>query len=172
MAKKKGKKKKGGSRKKSGSMGIDIMKLAGMGGGVFADKKFLDEQLAKFIEDPMFRAVAKLALGELAPKQKFVKDLVKDQSLLDGVGAAFAVTGIQELMVEMKIAGMGEDVLGEDDELAVLIDGIDDIDEDDMGDDIDTINDDFGDDDDMGEDVLGEDDIDVINDDDDDDFED
>jgi hypothetical protein len=160
MAKKKGKKGKG--RGKKGA--INFMRLGGMAGGVLADKKFVDEQLGKFITDPKLKAVAKIALGEYGMKLDFVRGIVKDDNITDGVGAAFTVNGINELMTEMGIAGMGQ--VDDDTELAVAIEGIDDIDtDDDMSgdDDIDTVNEDvLGDDDDdidtVNEDVLGDDD--------------
>ncbi len=160
MAKSTGKKKgKGkGKGKKKSSMGINTSRLMGMAGGVFADKKFLNEKLTGWIEDPKMRAVAKIALGEFAPKQDFVKNFMKDQEILDGAGAAFSVHGIDELFAEMNIAGMG--AVSDDDSLAVVLDGIDDMEEDDMDEDIDTVNEDIDtvNEDVLGEDVLGEDD--------------
>jgi len=159
MAKKKGK--KGKSRGKK--TGINTAKLIGMGVAVFADKKFLDEQLAKYITDPKMRAAAKIVIGEYAPKQDFVRNIVKDQATLDGGGDALTVLGISELFTAMNISGFGEN---DESELAVAIEGIDDIDTDDMDEDV------LGEDDDIdtvNEDVLGDDDdIDTVNDDDDD----
>ncbi len=153
------KKKKKNGKGKSKSKGINIMRLAAIGGGIFADRKFINEQLTKFIDDDKMRAVAKIAIGEFLPKQDFAKNLVKDQDLLDGFGASMTVVGIEELMTSMNIAGMGEDV-SDDDSLAVVLDGVDDIDGSDMNADIDTVNEDVlgGDIDTVNEDVLGIDD--------------
>ena len=164
MATTKTKKKKGkGKGKKKSSMGIDTSKLMGMTGGVFAEKKFLSDFLDKYITDKKMKAVALIAIGEYAPKQDFVKNFMKDEAILRGAGDAITIIGIQDLLAEMGIAGMGapEDT----DELAVVIEGVEesDMDEDLLGDDddINVVNEDvLGDDDDLNvvnEDILGDD---------------
>jgi hypothetical protein len=159
MAKKKKKKGKSSSKK----MGINTSKLLGMGGAVFAERKFIDGLLGKYIKDPKMKAVALMAIGECGPKQDMVKNLLKDDAILNGAGDALTVIGIQQLLTSMGIAGMGAQ---DTDELAVVIEGIDDVDmdEDVLGeDDLNVVN----------EDVLGEDDLNVVNEDvlgDDDDY--
>jgi len=146
MAKKK--KKKGGSRKSST---FNTAKLIGMAAVVFGDKKFLDEQLGKYITDPKMKAAAKIIIGEYAPKQDFVKNFVKDTDTLNGGGDALIVRGMDELFTAMGVAGFGAD---DNTELAVAIEGVDD-------EDLDTVNDD---EDEMNEDVLGDDeDLDTVN---------
>jgi hypothetical protein len=109
------------------------------------------------------KAVALMAIGEFGPKQDMVKNLLKDDAILNGAGDALTVIGIQQLLTSMGIAGMGAQ---DTDELAVVIEGIDDVDmdEDVLGeDDLNVVN----------EDVLGEDDLNVVNEDvlgDDDDY--
>lgn len=152
MAKKKGKKGKG--KKKSG-MEINTSKLIGMAGGVFAKSKFLDDFLDKYITDPKMKAVALIAIGEYAPKQDFVKNFMKDEEILRGGGDALTVMGIKNLLAEMGIAGIG--AANDKDELAVVIEGVE---ETDMDEDI------LGEDDDLNvvnEDVLGDDDLNVVN---------
>lgn len=153
MAKKKGK--KGKSRKSGGMMGLNTSKLIGMSGSVFADAKFLNDFLGKYITDPKMKAVAKIAIGEFAPKQDFVKNLLKDQDILNGAGDGLTVIGIKELLAEMGFAGIGAP--SDTDELAVVIEGVEDTD---MDEDI------LGEDDDLNvvnEDVLGDDDLNVVN---------
>ena len=103
------------------------------------------------------KAAAKVLIGVYAPKQQFIKNVLNDQDILDGGGATLKVTGLQELFTAMNIAGMGADK----DDLAVVIDGMDDVDmdEDVLGEDV------LGDDDDI--DTINE-DIDTVNDDDED----
>lgn len=165
MAKKKGGK-KGKGKKKSG-MGFNTSKLIGMAGGTFVEAKFLDDFLGKYITDPKMKAVAMIAIGEYAPKQDFVKNFMKDEEILKGAGDALTVLGIKSLLAEMGIAGIGAPD-DEKDELAVVIEGVEDTD---MDEDI------LGEDDDLNvvnEDVLGDDDLNVVNEDilgdDDDDF--
>lgn len=151
MAKKPKKKSKGKSSRKGGRFSVDFQKILGMAGGVFAKKKFLDDNLP--IDDPKMKAVAIMAIGELAPKQDFVKNVIKDQSMLQGAGDALSVLALADLMTDMGIISGGA-MGGDDDELAVAIEGIDDVEFDDMGDDdLDVVN----------EDVLGDDDLDVVN---------
>lgn len=189
MAKKKAGKKKGNGKKKSGGkFGIDVPKMIGIGAGVLAKKKGLDQlEFLNGIEDPKMRALAKIAIGEFGPKQDFVRGMIKDDKMLNGAGDAIVTLGMADLLTEMNIAGVG--ALNDTDDLAVVIDGIDDIDsvnddrlsrgsrrrrdEDEIDedvladDDIDSVNDD--DDDEMSEDVLA-DDIDAVNDDEDEDY--
>lgn len=178
MAKKKAKK-KGGKKKSGGKLGINTSKLIGIAGGVLAKKKGLDTLgfLNDNISDPKMRALAKIAVGEFGPKQSFVKDMVKDSDMLNGAGDAIVALGIADLLTEMNIGNLG--ALEDGDDLAVAIEGIDDMDtvnDDDRRyrrsrrDDIDVVDDDvLGDDDEdtMDDDVLGadDDDLDAVNDD-------
>lgn len=158
---KKGKGKKGKSQKNK--MGINTSKLMGMAGGVLVSKKFLDEQLSKYITDPKMKAVAYIAIGEFAPKQDFIKNLMKDEAILNGAGDSLTIIGITNLLAEMGIAGMG--AANDNDELAVVIEGVEnsDMDEDILGedDDLNTVNEDIlGEDEDLNtvnEDILGDD---------------
>lgn len=153
MAKKKGKKGKGKGSKKM--MGLNTSKLMGMAGGVYGEAKIVKDFLGKYITDPKMQAVAYIAIGEFAPKQDFVRGIVKDQDILDGVGNAFTVIGIKNLLAEMGVAGIG--AANDNDELAVVIEGVEDTD---MDEDV------LGDDDDLNivnEDILGDDDLNVVN---------
>ena len=166
MAKKKttGKKKKRSSSSKGGLKDIiNFNELIGMAGGSFADKKGIDTLIPEDW-DPKMKAGAKIfGIGWLM-KQDFVKNLIKDEGMRNGAKAAIQVHGVDELMEEFNIAGMGDDA--DDAELAVVIEGVEDVDtdDDDMGgdDDLDVVNEDvLGDDDDLdvvNEDVLGLDD--------------
>jgi len=151
MATKTKAKKKSSSRKKGMKFGgIDVMKYLGMAGGIFADTKGL-EAMTWFTDlDPKAKAGIKIALGEFAPK--FIKPYAKgNDSLIDGAGVSLQVIGLKDLMSEFNIAGLGEDVMGDDD-LEVELDGIDDIDEDD-----DEMNEGI-----LAEDIMGEDDLTVV----------
>lgn len=156
MAKKKGK--KGKSKKSKGFMGINTSKLLGKAGGVFIDAKFLDSFLTDTlkISDPKMKAVGKIVLGEFAPKQDFIKSFMKDQDILDGGGDAISTLGIKELLAEMGFAGIG--AANDNDELAVVIEGVEnsDMDEDVLGDDDDDLNV-------VNEDILGGDDLNTVN---------
>lgn len=165
MAKKKANKtgkKKGSSRKSGGAMGFDLTKIGGIAGGVFAGKK-LDELEMLSTWDPKMKAVAKIALGEFGQKQSFVRNAIKNDNLLRGVGDGLIAQGATELMTEMGFIQGDNSALEDDDELVVVIDGVDDLD---------VVNEDvLGDDDDLdvvNEDVLGDDDDD--DDDDNDDY--
>lgn len=161
MAKKaKSKKGKGKSvaRRSKGMMGdINLAKIGGIGAGLYGGS-----QLDKLIPagwDPKFKAVAKIAIGELLPKQAFVKNMVKDQSLLTGIGDGVIAKGADELMKALALPGYSG--LNDNDELVVVMDGDIDV----VNKDIDVVNEDVLGEDDIDEDVLGED----IDDEDDDD---
>jgi hypothetical protein len=156
MAKKK--KSKKGKGKSKGMMGLNFMRLLGMGGGVFGDA-----QLNKLIPDTIDKRLVgagKIILGDILPKQV----QIGQADLLEGAGQGLSAMGWQQLLTEMgAMSGVG--ALSDDDVLAVAVEGIDDIDtdspsrrteEDELGEDV------------LGEDVLGaDDDINVVNGDDD-----
>lgn len=140
--KKKATKKKKSSFGKSIKQNFDLAKLGGMAGGVWGGTKLDD---LEFIStwDPKLKAVAKIALGEYGQKQSMIRNLVKNDSIVRGAGDALSVQGITELLTELGfISGVGN--LKDDDDLVVVIDGIDDLDV-------------------VNEDVLGDDDLDVVN---------
>ncbi len=167
MAKKKttkkpAKKKSGTKKSKTGDF-VNLMKLGGMAAVAFGKPKI---DAIGFVAglDPKLKAAGYILLGEYLPKQSAIKNMVKDESLLRGAGDALIYEGVKELMTSFGIAGVDEQttVLSGDDELAIALEGIDDIDTV-NGDDLDTVN---GDDDD---DLLSglDDDIDTVNGDDD-----
>lgn len=153
---------------------FNITKLAGLAGGVWSAPQ-IDRLLDMVnITDPKMKAGAKVFAGEFLPKQKFIKDIVKNDVITSSVGDGISAMGLAQIMKEF---GLAEDVLGADDmedfdekfDLSVVIEGLDDTeedlygDDDDEGDDLDTVN----------EDVLGAlDDLDTVNEDDYDDEED
>lgn len=159
MAKKKAKStKKKSSGGRSGKQSFDLAKLGGMAGAVFGNDK-LDEMEFMTSLDPKLAAVGKIVIGEYAPKQDFLRKMVKNDSLLRGAGDGLAVLGIKDLMTEMGlIQGVGN--TQDDDDLVVVIEGIDDLDivnEDILGEDedMDVVNEDIlGDDDDEDEDIV------------------
>jgi hypothetical protein len=176
MAKKKGKKRGGnrGGGKKKGSL-INTSKLLGIAGGLFGEKQI---NKLDFVtkQDPKLIAAGKILLGEYAQDNDTIKGFVKDDSARRGAGDALIVKGVEGLMAEFGIAGIGkpnarkikdtddlavvtEDVLGDDDELGE--DDLNTVNEDVLGDDDELGDDDMSGDDDLGtvnEDVLGDDD--------------
>lgn len=152
MANKKGKgkgKKKGSSRSKSIG-GLDLQETLGLAIGIYGGVKIEDliPQLANM--DPNIKAVGKIAVGQFGKNMPMVRNFIKDDSLRKGIGSGLASEGIRELLQGMGlIQGIGAP-LDDDDELAVVIEGIDDIDSvnaDVLGEDIPSVN----------ADVLGED---------------
>jgi len=157
--KKKGKKKKSSSRRKGMNFGgVDLMKYLGMAGGIFADAKGLEAMDWFTALDPKAKAGIKIAIGEFGPK--FIKPYAKgNDAIIDGAGTSLQVIGLKDLMTEFNIAGIGENVMGDDD-LEVELDGIDDVDDEDD----DEMN---GDGYIVAEDVMGDDDLSVVQGDDD-----
>lgn len=153
---------------------INVMKLAGMAGVAFGKPKLDEMEFIKSL-DPKLKAAGYVVLGEYLPKMPAIKNMVKDENLLRGAGDALIYEGVKELMTSFGIAGLNEHqgVLAGDDELAVAIDGLDDIDSVNGDDDIDSVNGDddddllSGDEDDLDS-VNGDDEIDSVNGDDDD----
>lgn len=147
MAKKAAKKtgKKSGKRKTSGKGIWDMEEIAGIGAGVYASPMIDGAIPANLNLDPKVIGAGKFYLGRMLEKGKFGGG----GSFMRGAGMSLQVTGAQDLM---RAFGL---IQGDEDDLVVSIDGIDDNDPDSIegDDDIDTIN----------EDVLGEDDIDTVN---------
>ncbi len=148
MAIKKKTKKKSSRSKGSKMLGLNINEAMGIFGMSFAEKSFLDGLIPDTV-DPRLRAAGKFILGSWFPKQKFAKGML-NSDMLEGAGASLKVHGADELLGALGVAGFEEDVLGEDDYLAVAVEGIDDIYTDDgigADDDLDVVS----------EDVLGDD---------------
>jgi hypothetical protein len=147
--KKPAKKKSSGRSKKNGMMDIDFQKILGIGGGLYGGS--LLNKIIPADWDPKVQAVVKIAIGELGPKQQFVKNMLKEDSMRNGIGAGVIAKGLDEPMVSLALPGY--EGLRDDDELAVVLEG----DIDTVNGDIDTVNEDVLGDDDIDEDVLGED---------------
>lgn len=154
---------KRGSKKKTGGGGFDTQNLLGLGIAAFANKQ-IDGLTFVQSQDPKMVAAGKIILGSWGMNQSFVTGTITDPSMRTGIGNGIAYEGIKSLMAEFGIAGMANDSLSDNDDLAVVIEGDDDDDDGSFNEDV------LGDDDDIdtiNEDVLGDDDdLDTINDDD------
>lgn len=162
MAKKKGKKGKSG---KGGSGKVDFNEALGIGGGVYGGH-LLDKIEFLNTLDPKMKAGVKILLGAWGKKQKFVRNLVSGLPI-DGIGSGVTAVGWDELLTEMDMITGAGSRMGDDEDIAVVVDGIDDVDvdydgenddefgEDVLGEDLDTVNDDL---DTVNEDVMGDDD--------------
>lgn len=153
--KKKSTGKKTGKRSGGKKNPWDFEEMGGMAAGVYV-APMIDTMLpASMNLDPKIIAGGKIFVGHQLASGKWGGG----GSLMKGGGLALQVKGIEDLM-----RGFGL-IQGDDDDLVVSIEGIDDEDPDDVSgdDDIDTVNEDvLGDDDDdinvVNEDVLGDDD--------------
>jgi len=175
--------KKKSSSKKSGGMNdfVNVSKLLGMAGGAFGNVQL--EKITGFNTlDPKMKAGIKIIGGQYLPNMGAAKNVIKDDSLRNGIGDALIYEGVKELMSSFGIAGIngGGRMPKGNEFLAVSIEGLldagavsEDIlaaDEYDIGDDddISTVNEDILNDDELGmdddlsavnEDILGDDDM-------------
>lgn len=184
--KKKTGKKTSGKKRSTKSKGmIDVNQLIGTAAGVFVVRKLVPKIPGTGNLDPKIMAAGKIFLGQWLPKQDFAKKALANDGIREGVGTALVVSGVTDLLEGFGIAGLRKRTKPRGNEfLAVSIEGLekaDDVSEDvlgddelgeddyEIGDDLDTVNDDEMGDDDMGddldtvnEDVLG-DDLDTVN---------
>lgn len=144
-------------------MKFDTNTPIGIAAGLWLAGQLEGEKIPDFWKnlDPKMKGAALVFAGDWLPKQKFLKNAVKNADMRSGGGAGLQAAGIQTLMEEFGVAGVGQNRLTDDDYLVVAIEGdydIDVINEDVLGDDeyeddIDVINEDvLGDDDDYGDD--------------------
>jgi len=110
--------------------GINFQKLLGLAAGIYLTDKFIEPQLDKMI--PEMNNTVKggaLAVGaDFLGEMKFVKDSLKDENLRNGLITGIQAVGAIKAMKGAGITGIGQNNAGleDDDEFAVVIEGVED----------------------------------------------